>query len=294
LSQRPSKSRALLLAARPRTLGAALVPVAVGSALARASGAFDARVFMLCALAALALQVAANLANDALDFARGVDAPGRLGPPRATAQGWLRPREVLGATGAALLLALLAGSALVARGGWPIAALGLASMAAALAYSAGPFPLAWHGLGELAAFTFFGPIAVAGTYYLHTSHFSRAAVLAALPVGALVANLMLVNNLRDRSGDARAGKRTLAVRLGIRGGCRLYAALVGLAFGAAGALAWHAARGAWLAFLAAPLAASAVRRVARARSEEDFAGRLIETARLHAVFGALYALGIAL
>jgi 1,4-dihydroxy-2-naphthoate octaprenyltransferase len=294
LSERPSKLHALLLATRPRTLGAALVPVAVGSALAHASGAFDAGVLALCAAAALALQAAANLSNDALDFARGVDAPGRLGPPRATAQGWLSQREVLGATAAALLLALLAGSALVARGGWPIAALGLASMAAALGYSAGPFPLAWHGLGEVAAFAFFGPIAVAGTHYLHTGRFSRAAVLAALPVGALVANLMLVNNLRDRSGDARAGKRTLAVRLGLRGGRRLYAALVGLAFGAAGALGWYAARGAWLAFLAAPLAANAVRHVAYARAEEDFAGRLLETARLHAVFGALYALGIAL
>jgi 1,4-dihydroxy-2-naphthoate octaprenyltransferase len=294
LSHRPSKPRALWLAARPRTLGASLVPVGVGSALAHAQGAFDARVLGACLLAAVALQIAANLANDALDFARGVDGPGRLGPPRASAQGWLAYREVLAATAAALGVALLAGIWLVARGGWPILAIGLGSMAGALAYSAGPFPLAARGLGELAAFAFFGPIAVAGTHYLHTGVFSPVALPAALPVGALVANLMLVNNLRDLAGDVRAGKRTLPARIGARGGRRLYAGLVGLAFGSAGSIAWRTAPGAWLAFGAAPLALLAVRHVARARRPEDYAGRLLETARLHAVFGALYALGLAL
>jgi 1,4-dihydroxy-2-naphthoate octaprenyltransferase len=294
LSARPSKLRALALAARPRTLGASLVPVLVGSALARAQGAFDARVLAGCAVAALALQVAANLANDAFDHARGIDTPERLGPPRATAQGWLAYREVLAAAFAALGLALLAGIRLVARGGWPILAIGLGSMAGALVYSAGPLPLAALGLGELAAFAFFGPIAVAGTHYLHAGAFAPLSVLAALPVGALVANLMLVNNLRDLASDARAGKRTLPVRIGAGGGRRLYAALVGLAFGAAAAIALRAAPGAWIAFLATPLALGAVRSVSRARSGPEYGACLVDTARLHAVFGALYALGIAL
>ena len=294
MSTRPSKPRALALAARPRTLGASLVPVLVGSALARAQDAFDARVLAACALAAVALQIAANLANDALDFARGVDGPERLGPLRASAQGWLTYREVLAATSAALGVALLAGVWLVARGGAPILAIGLASMLGALAYSAGPFPLAAHGLGELAAFAFFGPIAVAGTYYLHAGRFSPSALLAALPVGTLVANLMLVNNLRDLESDARAGKRTLPVRIGAHAGQRLYEGLVGLAFGATAMIALRGAPGVWLAFLSVPLALGAVRGVGSARSGEEFGARLLETARLHAVFGALFALGIAL
>jgi 1,4-dihydroxy-2-naphthoate octaprenyltransferase len=293
LSARPSKLRALALAARPRTLGASLVPVLVGSALARAEGTFDARVLAACALAALALQVAANLANDALDFARGVDTTERLGPPRATAQGWLSYREVLGASFAALALALALGIWLVARGGWPIAAIGLGSMLGALAYSAGPFPLAARGLGELAAFAFFGPIAVAGTHYLHAAHFSRAALLASLPVGALVADIMLVNNLRDIASDARAGKRTLAVRIGAEQARALYAGLVAAAFGSAAVIALGDP-GAWLAFLALPLALRAVRRTASATTPADWGACLIGSARLHAVFGALFALGIAL
>jgi 1,4-dihydroxy-2-naphthoate octaprenyltransferase len=294
LNARPSKLRALALAARPRTLGASLVPVLVGSALAHAQGAFDARMLAACALAALALQVAANLANDALDFARGVDTPERLGPPRATAQGWLAHREVLAATFAALALALAPGIWLVARGGWPILAIGLTAMLGALAYSAGPFPLAARGLGELAAFVFFGPVAVAGTHYLHAGHFSPAALLAALPVGALVADIMLVNNLRDAASDARAGRRTLVVRIGAERGRALYSGLVAAAFGSTAVLALGGDPGLWLAFLSLPLALRAVQRVARARGGEQYAGRLLETARLHAVFGALYALGIAL
>jgi 1,4-dihydroxy-2-naphthoate octaprenyltransferase len=294
LTPAPSKLRALALATRPRTLGASLVPVLVGSALARAQGAFEPRVLAACALAALSLQVAANLANDALDFARGVDTPERLGPPRATAQGWLSQREVLAATATALAVALAAGIGLVARGGWPILAIGLGSLAGALLYSAGPFALAARGLGELAAFGFFGLIAVAGTHYLHTGRFEPRALAAAVPVGALVANLMLVNNLRDRDGDARAGKRTLVVRIGAARGRALYAALVGIAFACTALVAWRIDAGAWLAFATAPLALVAAREVVAARSGSDHAAQLLPAARLHAVFGALYALGIAL
>jgi 1,4-dihydroxy-2-naphthoate octaprenyltransferase len=294
LTARPSKARSLWLAARPRTLGASLVPVAVGSALARAHGAFDARVLVACAAAALALQVAANLANDALDFARGVDTPDRVGPPRATAQGWLSEREVLAAAFAALGGALAAGAWLVARGGWPILTIGLVSSAAALAYSAGPFALSARGLGEIAAFVFFGPVAVGGTYYLHTGRLSGAALLAAFPVGALIANLMLVNNLRDAASDARTGKRTLVVRIGEARARTLYAALVWAAYGVAAWVAWRVDPGAALALASAPLAWRALGRVVSARSAPEHGACLHETARLHAVFGALYALGVAL
>jgi len=294
LNARPSKPRALLLATRPRTLGASLVPVCVGSALASSQGVFEPRVFGACAVAALALQITANLANDALDFARGIDSADRLGPPRVTAQGWLGAREVLATTVGALAVALAAGIPLVSRGGWPILAIGLASMLAAVAYSAGPFSLAGRGLGEAAAFAFFGLIAVTGTHYLHALRFSPAALAAAVPVGALVANLMLVNNLRDISSDARAGKRTLAVRLGAQRGRALYAALVALAFAGAAVVAWRIDMGAALALASAPLALSAARRVLHSHSGPEFGAQLMAAARLHAAFGALYALGMAL
>jgi len=294
LTRSPSRLRALALATRPRTLGASLVPVLVGSALARAEGAFDPRVLAACASAALALQVAANLANDALDFARGIDTAERVGPPRATAQGWLTRREVLTATAAALGIALAAGIGLVARGGWPILALGLGSLAGAVAYSAGPFALSTRGLGELAAFAFFGPIAVAGTHYLHAGRFEPHVLAVAVPVGALVANLMLANNLRDQAGDARAGKRTLVVRIGAQRGRALFVALVALAFGAAAGIAWRIDAGAALAFATAPLGWNAVRQIRAARTAAEYAAQLLPAARLHAAFGALYALGIAL
>jgi 1,4-dihydroxy-2-naphthoate octaprenyltransferase len=247
-----------------------------------------------CLGAALLLQVGANLANDALDFARGIDGPQRLGPPRATQAGWLSYRAVLGAAALALLLAAVLGSYLIAVGGWPILAIGLASIAAALAYSGGPWPLASHGLGELAAFVFFGPTAVAGTTYAHTGTCMLWPLLAALPIGALVSCIMLVNNLRDIASDAAAGKRTLAVRLGAARTRRLYAALVIGALLSPAPIALAGQPGAALAWASAPLAPPLLREVRSARGGPEFNRALLHTARLHALFGVLYALGLAL
>jgi 1,4-dihydroxy-2-naphthoate octaprenyltransferase len=282
------------VAIRPRTLGAATAPVLVGTALAHRAGAHDWTVAAACLGAALALQVAANLTNDALDFARGVDGAARLGPPRATHSGWLSYRAVLAGAALAVGVAAGLGSYLVAVAGWPILAIGLASIAGALAYSGGPWPLASHGLGEAAAFLFFGPLAIAGTTYAQTRSPSLAPWLAALPIGALVSCLMLVNNLRDIASDAAAGKRTLAVRLGATRSRALYAALVGLAllYPAGSALAGQP--GALLACTSLPLAAPLLREVRDARDGPAFNRALAHTARLHAAYGALYAVGLAL
>ncbi len=292
----PSPARALALAARPRTLGASLVPVLVGSALAASLGRHAWSVTAVCALAALLLQVGANLANDALDHRAGVDDGDRLGPPRATQQGWLSYAQVAAAAAVTLALALLSGIWLVRIGGLPILVTGLVSIAAAVAYSAGPWPLSRHGLGELAAFVFFGLVAVGGSAYLQLDSLPAGVLIAAVPIGALVSCIMLVNNLRDIASDARAGKRTLAVRLGPERTRALFALALGVAAVWPGvtALLLPQARLAVLAWIALPLMPALARRLGRARSGPEFNRCLVDTARLHAVYGALYGLGIAL
>lgn len=293
-AEAPPRMRAWLRAARPRTLGASLIPVAVGGALAHAEGALRPGVWAGCAAAALALQVGVNLANDAQDFLSGIDTGARRGPARATQAGWLPAGDVLRAAHACFALAAALGAWLAWVGGWPILAVGVLSIGAALGYSAGPFPLASHGLGELAAFAFFGVVAVTGSTYLHTQAISAAALAASVPIGCLAAALMAVNNLRDLETDRVAGKRTLAVRLGPRLTRAGYAALVAAAFAAAPLIAAATGRRlALLPWLALPLAALTVRALARARTGAAFNRALAGTARLHTVYGALLAAGIA-
>ncbi len=280
-----------VLAVRPRTLGGSAIPVLVGSAVGYAEGAHRASVTVVCLLAAMLLQVGTNLANDALDFARGIDTERRMGPTRVTQAGLLSYRAVLGGAGAAFGLAVLCGVYLTALGGLPILVVGVASIVAAVAYSAGPFPLSDLGLGELAAFVFFGLVAVVGTAYLQTGRVSSTALAAAVPVGALISCLMLVNNLRDIQSDAKTGKRTLPVRLGAERSRRLYAALVALAMLWTGVLLVTAAgAGAVLCLASLPLAVPSVRHLRAARSAPQFDRCLAESARLHAVFGLLLAL----
>ena len=293
-SDGPSKAKSWMLATRPRTLGASLIPVLVGSAAAHGEGLLSWPVAGACAAAALLLQVAANLANDALDFADGIDTKERRGPPRATQSGWLRQQHVLGAAGAALVLASAPGFYLVQVGGLPILMIGIFAAVCAVAYSGGPFPLASHGLGELAAFLFFGVIAVVGTTYLHTGALSTRALLASLPVAALVSALMLVNNLRDVESDAQTGKRTLAVRIGADRTRALYAALLMSAYMAPGVL-WltvQVSPSVWLPLLTLPLAWREAAHLRRARRGDEFNVSLAGTARLHAIYGLLLAGGL--
>ncbi len=292
----PGAVAAWCWAARPRTLGASLVPVLVGSAVAHAQGRVRPGVGLACAVAALLLQIAANWANDAQDFLGGVDTAARRGAPRASQSGWLSPEALLRGAALALAVAAAIGVWLVSVGGAPILALGLLACAAALGYSGGPFPLATHGLGEVAAFVFFGVVAVAGTSYLHTGLVSPLAVLASLPVGALVTGIMVVNNLRDRETDAAAGRRTLAVRSGERATRGLFGALLVAAFAVPPLLWLTGLAGPWVmgSLLAAPLARGAWRGLRAACDGAAFDAVLIAVARLHLVFGVLFAAGLVL
>lgn len=178
---------------------------------------------------ALLLQIAANFANDYYDFVKGSDTEDRIGPVRATQAGLLPAASVRSGIFVASGLAVLAGAYLAAAAGWPVVAIGVASLVCAVAYTGGPFPLAYHGLGEVFVFVFFGPVAVAGTYYVQALSWSPDAALAGAGLGAFSTAVLVANNLRDRETDAAAGKRTLAVRLGDRGGAAEYAAFLGAA-----------------------------------------------------------------
>ncbi|MBO2581606.1 1,4-dihydroxy-2-naphthoate polyprenyltransferase [Shewanella algae] len=220
-----------ILASRPRTLPAAIGPLLIGNILALQLESFSWAIAVASMVCALLLQIAVNLANDYFDFKNGIDTEERLGPIRVTQSGMLDPQKVRNAMIFCLLLALVVGSFLIWHGGWPIAILAAASIMGALGYSGGPYPLASHGLGEVAAFIFFGLVAVVGSYYLQAGDTSTAAWILGSAVGLLNAAICLVNNTRDIYTDEKAGKRTLAVRIGEAQSKVLYQALVYLPFG---------------------------------------------------------------
>jgi len=285
--------RAFVVAARPRTLVAGVVPVAVGSAVAFHQGAFSPVRAAAALAGALLIQIGTNLANDHYDYVRGADTADRLGPPRATQQGWLSPGAVLAGALACFALAMVVGAYLVAVTGWPLLVVGLVSILCGYAYTGGPFPLGYLGLGDVFVFVFFGLVAVAGTTWVQTLTRSPAALLAGVPVGALGVALLAVNNLRDRETDARAGKRTLVVRFGERFGRAEYAGSLAVAALVPLALWLTGLTSAWalLALLAAPLAVAPLKLAFGAKGaalNEALAG----TAKLQLIYGLLLALGV--
>ena len=211
---RPSAARIWLMAARPRTLPAAVAPVLVGTALAWTEGTFKVLTFLAALIGALFIQVGTNLSNDYSDARRGADTEDRLGPVRVTAGGLVPPRQVLVATYVAFAVAVLAGVYLIATAGWELLAVGAASILAGVLYTGGPRPYGYEGLGEVFVFLFFGVVAVAGSYFAQTEALEWEALVLAVPVGLLASAILVVNNVRDLETDRRAGKRTLAVRLG--------------------------------------------------------------------------------
>jgi 1,4-dihydroxy-2-naphthoate octaprenyltransferase len=270
--------------------------VVVGAAAAAGDGAFAAAPALAALAGALLLQVGVNLANDYFDFCGGIDAPDRKGPIRVTQSGLIPPEQVRLGMILALAAAALVGVYLVGRGGLPILAVGVASILAALAYSGGPWPLASHGVADLFVFVFFGPVAVCGTYYVQARSVSGAAAAASVAPGLLITAILVVNNLRDIATDARAGKRTLAVRLGVRGALIEYAALLGLPFLLPPAFLAAGVRGPLilLPLLALPLAPPLVRTLS-ARHEDGPAmnAALAGTARLALIYCVLLAVGLA-
>lgn len=284
-----------IAAARPRTLPAAVAPVLVGTACALHAGGFAPLPALAALTVALLLQVGTNFVNDWGDFHRGADGPDRVGPARAVAAGWITPRAMAAAGAAAFAAAALLGIYLTVRGGPLALALGVLSIAAGVAYTAGPFPLAYRGLGEVFVFAFFGPVAVCGTELVQRGAVSPLALAASVPVGLLAAAILVVNNVRDVETDARAGKRTVAVRLGAARTRVLYVLLVGAAL-AAPVLLVASGRAPLSALLAlgAVVAAPTPVRTVRHESGPALNAALAGTARLHLVYGALLAAGIAL
>jgi 1,4-dihydroxy-2-naphthoate octaprenyltransferase len=268
------------------------VPVLVGLALARRGGSLDVAVAVATFACALLLQIAANLANDYFDWARGIDTEHRLGPLRVTQSGLVEPRAMQLALGLVVGAAVLLGAFLVYRGGAPIVAIGAAAILGAFAYSAGPYPLASHGFGEVLVLAFFGVVAVGGTYWLQRGAFDVAVALAGATSACPAVALIVVNNLRDIATDRAAGKRTLAVRLGAQATRSEYAAVLAAAFAGACVLAALITPAALIAFFAAPLAWKELRGV-REREGVVLNDSLAGTARLHFVFGSLLALGLA-
>lgn len=222
--------RAWILASRPATLTAAIVPVLVGSAVAHAVGGFRFMPALAALVGAMLIQVATNFANDVFDHEKGADTEERLGPTRATASGLLTAKQMRTALVATLALTLVPGIYLVSVGGWPIVIIGIASMLSGVAYTGGPYPLGYHGLGDVFVFVFFGLVAVCGTVFVQANTVPVLAWLAASAVGAIATAILVVNNVRDRETDVKAGKRTLAVRLGKRGGIIEYVGLFVLAY----------------------------------------------------------------
>lgn len=209
--------RAWILAARPKTLSAAVVPVLIGSVLAaREPAAITWWVFACALLGAVLIQIATNFINDALDFKKGADTTERLGPLRVTQAGLISADVVMRAAWLCLFGAALCGIPLIYRGGWPMLVVGLASIAAAYAYTGGPYPLAYHGLGEIFVVIFFGLVAVGGTFYVHSLQLTPSVLLTGFAVGSLATVLMVINNLRDLDNDRKSNKRTLAARFGER------------------------------------------------------------------------------
>lgn len=290
-----TRRQAWLLAARPRTLPAAVAPVIVGTALAARDAAFAPLAALACLLAALLLQIASNFANDLGDFERGTDTPERVGPLRVTTAGLLSARDVKRGMVVVLGLAALLGVYLIIIGGWPILAVGVLSMLAAVAYTYGPIPFGYYGLGDVATFVFFGVIAVVGTYYVQAHAAPPLVWLASIPMGALVTAILIVNNVRDADTDRAAGKRTLAVVLGRRGARIEYLVMLALAYAAPIALWLGYGLRPWvlLPLLTLPLAvrhARAVWTVLGPRLNKTLGG----TAQLAVLYALAFAVGILL
>ena len=291
-----TRTRAWVLAARPKTLPAALAPVAAGTGLAAHHGVASALPALAALTGALLIQVATNLANDYYDFVRGGDTEERVGPVRVTQAGILSPEAVKRGMVITLGAALLVGAYLVWIGGWPIVVIGLASLACAVLYTGGPFPLAYHGLGDLFVFVFFGLVAVSGTYYVQGLAWPGDALLAGAALGALNTAILVVNNLRDIPTDARAGKRTLAVRLGARGTKVEYMLMLLAAFivPVVGVSRFGWPSPALVSLLVFPLVVKPVKRVLGFSEARELLPALGETARVVALYGVLLGLGLAL
>jgi 1,4-dihydroxy-2-naphthoate octaprenyltransferase len=293
---RPSSTQIWMMAARPKTLPAGVAPVLVGTALAGFLHVFHPLRFIAALLGSVLIQVGTNLSNDYSDARRGADTEDRLGPVRVTAGGLVPPRQVLTATYLTFGLAILCGAYLVAVSGWQLLLIGIASILAGVLYTGGPRPYGYEGLGELFVFVFFGIAAVAGSYFVQLRDFSWESFALSVPVGLIAAALLVVNNTRDIDTDRRAGKRTLAVRMGRERARLLYATIVYASYPLA-LIGWvFGPLRAWLLlpWLTLPLAVRVVRIVRQHSDGPSLNRALALTGQLQLAFCVLLSLGLLL
>ncbi len=283
-----------VMAARLRTLPASVAPVLVGTSLALGAGHFHPLAFLAALLGAIFIQVGTNLSNDYSDARRGADTEERLGPVRVTAGGLVPPSQVLLATYITFGLAVLCGAYLVAVAGPELIAVGAASILAGVLYTGGPRPYGYEGLGEVFVFLFFGIVAVAGSYFVQVQKLPWQAFACAVPIGLLASAILVVNNVRDMETDRRAGKKTLAVRLGRRRTRVLYAAMLALAFLSPLPLWLAGGMTPWLmlTLLSAPLAVKLVQVVISRVDGPALNGALARTGALQLIFCLLFSAGL--
>ncbi|MEO0795056.1 MAG: 1,4-dihydroxy-2-naphthoate polyprenyltransferase [Verrucomicrobiota bacterium] len=282
-----------ILAARPKTLPAAIAPVLVGTALAGHDHVFAWQPALICLAFAVLIQIGTNFANDYYDFLKGADTESRIGPTRAVASGLISAGAMRRATIVVLVLAFMVGLALVYWGGWQLIIVGVLSIICAVAYTGGPYPLGYNGLGDIFVFVFFGLIAVGFTYYVQAGSFSSVSWLLGAAVGALSTNLLVVNNYRDLETDRIAGKRTLVVRLGRNAAWWQYSLSIVFAFGVAlflalGDIGW----GLFLPLTMAPLGLTLPLLLKRSRGSADFQLVLTQTAKLLMFYSGLVSVGL--
>ncbi|MBI5768256.1 MAG: 1,4-dihydroxy-2-naphthoate polyprenyltransferase [Verrucomicrobia bacterium] len=280
-------------ATRPRTLPAAVAPVLVGSALAWRDGRFDVGAASLCLGFALLVQIGTNFANDYYDFVRGADNATRVGPRRAVAAGLIAPGTMRAAMWGVFAVAFVLGLSLIRWGGPGLLIVGVTSIVCGIAYTGGPWPLAYHGLGDVFVFVFFGLVAVGATYFVQAGQVTTGALLAAVPIGLLAANILVVNNYRDADTDAAANKRTLVVRLG-RGAARVQFA-ASLAVAAAVPLvvaARHRSVACLLPCLLAPVMWRHRRRLRDSKTPGELIELLGDTGKLLAIYAVLFSAGL--
>lgn len=294
-SPRPvSPLRTWLLAIRPKTLPAAIVPVVVGASCAHALGQLRPGPSLAALIGALLLQIGSNLANDVYDHEKGADTEHRQGPLRVVSAGLVSPRAMRRAMALVFALALAVGMYLTAVAGPAIVVIGLFSIASAILYTGGPYPLGYHGLGDVFVLVFFGFVAVCGTVFVNLGRVPVEALLLSLPVGALTTAILVVNNVRDVGTDAQSGKRTLVVRLGRTGGVIEYALLLATAYLTVLISYLGGYFGSWslLPLLTAPVA---LRLLASVKNHHGprLNATLAGTAQLLLLFGVLLGVGVA-
>ncbi|HKJ82278.1 MAG TPA: 1,4-dihydroxy-2-naphthoate polyprenyltransferase [Ignavibacteriaceae bacterium] len=291
----PSKLQSWFLASRPKTLLASVVPVIVGSALAIGESKFILLYSVIALLCSTLIQTGTNYVNDLYDFLNGADNEDRKGPTRVLAAGYISVKEMKIGSVLIFLLAFLLGLYLVYVGGKIVLIIGVLSIIAGIAYTAGPFPLAYNGLGDIFVFLFFGIVGTAGTYYVQTQSFSLLSILASIPVGALITNILVVNNYRDIEEDRSANKHTLAVLLGKNFTRFQYIFLLLISFLTPLFLFVKFGFSYWifLPYLTLPVAFNLVRMLFTLEGLE--LNKTLEiSAKLSAIFGILFSIGLAL